>query len=372
MEAPEHHIIGGGIRSLHIHMTPILALSWRTKKTQCCFHASKHGSRAWMQGHWVLMDTIFSSMVPHLLHKATSASHNLLTWWQLLTWCDTARTLLKALAGWFWIRLVKQLPRYGGKRRGKGSKRRDAMISVPLGITKWHHFLGRSICNLLSQHHYTVSALVATISEPSSCILRSYWPNCLMQMNINISIIRLCHCHLYQIPMLPQVCFDSREGFLYRVKIRGVRWEKLIVHSPHDSEQLLQLHVTQLWTLNSGSILRTNSDPTLRLVPKLPIGMTLYHPISDPWIPPLLLVMSSLSHFLFEHCFTLPYLLFPALPSAMPVCSDLLISEFPTSPSEPIRLSLYVHNTFWTWKVLCSLFIQTSNYISRTNSCMLL
>ena len=56
----------------------------------------------------------------------------------------------------------------------------------------------------------------------------------------------------------------------------------------------------------------------------------------------------------------------------MPVCSILLFSEFPESPSEPIGLSLYVHNTFRTWKVLCSLFAHTSNYISRTNSCMLL
>ena len=135
---------------------------------------------------------------------------------------------------------------------------------------------------------------------------------------------------------------------------------------------MLQLCVTQLQTLNSGSIHRTNPDPTPRLVPEFPIGTTLYHSISDPWIPPLLLRMVSLLYFLFEHCFTLPYLLFPALPSVMPVYSVLLISEFPESLSEPIRLSLYVHNTFQTWKVLSSLFVQTSNYISRTNSCMLL
>ena len=135
---------------------------------------------------------------------------------------------------------------------------------------------------------------------------------------------------------------------------------------------MLQLRVTQLRTPNSGSILRTISNPTPRLNPELPIGTTLYHSISNPWIPPLLPDMSSHSYFLFKHCFTLPYLLFPALPSAMPVCSILIISEFPESPSKPTRLSLYVHNTFWTWKVLCSLFVQTSNYISRTNSCMLL
>ena len=135
---------------------------------------------------------------------------------------------------------------------------------------------------------------------------------------------------------------------------------------------LLQLRVTQPRTPNSGSILRTNSDPTLRLIPESPISTTLYHSISGLRIPPLLLDMVSLSYFLFEHCFTLPYLLFPAPPSVMPVCSVLLISEFLKSLSEPIRLSLYVHITFWTWKVLCSLFVQASNYISRTNSCMFL
>ena len=135
---------------------------------------------------------------------------------------------------------------------------------------------------------------------------------------------------------------------------------------------MLRLCVIQLQTPNSSPILRTNSNPTLRLVPEFPICMTLYHSISNPWIPPLLLVMSSLLYFLFEHCFTLPYLLFPALPSAMPICSVLLISEFRESPSDTTGLSLYVHNTFQTWKVLCSLFVQTLNYISRTNSCMLL
>ena len=113
-----------------------------------------------------------------------------------------------------------------------------------------------------------------------------------------------------------------------------------------DPTLMLQLHVTQLQTPNSGPILRTNPNPTPRLVPKSPIGMTLYNSISDPRIPPLLPDMSSLSYILFEHCFTLPYLLFPALPSAMPVCSVLIISEFPASPSKPIRLSLYIYKTF--------------------------
>ena len=146
----------------------------------------------------------------------------------------------------------------------------------------------------------------------------------------------------------------------------------LMAHIQEVPTTLLWLRVTQLWTPNSSSILKTNSNPTPRLVPESPIGMTLYHSISDSQIPPYIPVMSSHSYFLFEHCFTLPYLLFPALPSAMPVCSILLISEYPESPSNSIRLSLYIHNTFRTWKDLCSLFIQTSNYISRTNSCMLL
>ena len=144
-----------------------------------------------------------------------------------------------------------------------------------------------------------------------------------------------------------------------------MKWGKLFFYLCYDL-------VYQLQTLNSGSILRTNSDPIPRLIPESPICTTLYHSISNPQIPPLLPDMSSHSYFLFEHCFTLPYLLFPVLPSAMPVCSALIISEFPAFPSEPIGLSLYVHNTFRTWKVLCSLFVQTSNYISRTNSCMLL
>ena len=60
---------------------------------------------------------------------------------------------------------------------------------------------------------------------------------------------------------------------------------------------LLQLRVTQLQTPNSGSILRTMSDPTPELDPKLPIGTTLYHSISDPRIPPLLPVSALCTYF---------------------------------------------------------------------------
>ena len=80
----------------------------------------------------------------------------------------------------------------------------------------------------------------------------------------------------------------------------------------------------------------------------------------------LLPVISPLSYFLYEHCFTLPYLSFPVLPLVMPVYFHLTHIRFLRPPSDPSGLSLYVHNTFQTWIVLCSPFIQTLNYISRT------
>ena len=91
-------------------------------------------------------------------------------------------------------------------------------------------------------------------------------------------------------------------------------------------------------------------------------ALTRFRP-SDLTLPP---VISSLSYFLYEHCFTLPYLSFPVLSSVMPIYFHLFISNIPGPPSDPSRLSLYVHNTFRTWIVLCSLSIQTSSYISRT------
>ena len=75
--------------------------------------------------------------------------------------------------------------------------------------------------------------------------------------------------------------------------------------------------------------------------------------------PPIHISFSSIA-------LTLPYLLFPVFPSVMPVFPVLLISENSGHLSDPSGLSLYVHNTFRTWKVLCSLFIQTSSYISST------
>ena len=80
----------------------------------------------------------------------------------------------------------------------------------------------------------------------------------------------------------------------------------------------------------------------------------------------LLPIISSLSYFLYEHCFTLPYLLYPVLSLVMPVYFHLTHIRFLRPPSDPSGLSLYVHNTFWTWIVLCSLFVQTLSYISRT------
>ena len=45
---------------------------------------------------------------------------------------------------------------------------------------------------------------------------------------------------------------------------------------------------------------------------------------SDLTLPP---IMSSLSYFLYEHCFTLPYLSFPVFPSVMPIYFCLTVSE---------------------------------------------
>ena len=49
--------------------------------------------------------------------------------------------------------------------------------------------------------------------------------------------------------------------------------------------------------------------------------------------------MSPLSYFLYEHCFTLPYLLFPALPSVMPVSPVLLTPDILGLLSDPTGLS---------------------------------
>ena len=74
---------------------------------------------------------------------------------------------------------------------------------------------------------------------------------------------------------------------------------------------------------------------------------------SDLTLPP---IMSSLSYFLYEHCFTLPYLSFPVFPSVMPIYFCLThIRYSQTSVQFP-----------QTWIVLCSLFVQTSSYISST------
>ena len=142
-----------------------------------------------------------------------------------------------------------------------------------------------------------------------------------------------------------------------------------------ESTCVTTLHNTQLWTPI------WTLDPFHRPIPLIWTHFQdtscishLYDPsllcfwTSDPTLTP---VISSLLYFLYKYCFTLPYLFFPAFPSVMPVCFVLLISKIPGLLSDSIGLSLYVHNTFWTWKVLCSLFVQTSNYISRTNSCML-
>ena len=109
-------------------------------------------------------------------------------------------------------------------------------------------------------------------------------------------------------------------------------------------------------------LIRLHLRGTSRL-PHLYDPSLLHFQFLDPTLPP---VISSLSYFLYEHCFTLPYLSFPVLPSVMPVHSHLTHIRFLGPPSDPSGLSLCIHNTFWTCIVLCSLFVQTSSYISST------
>ena len=123
-----------------------------------------------------------------------------------------------------------------------------------------------------------------------------------------------------------------------------------------------------LWPCNINSDLRTLVHPTPHSetqswVPHWCNPALTRSRSSDPTLLP---VISSLSYFLYEHCFTLPYLLFLVLPSVMPVHFRLTHIRFLGPLSNPSRLSLYVHNTFQTWIVLCSLFVQTLSYISRT------
>ena len=108
------------------------------------------------------------------------------------------------------------------------------------------------------------------------------------------------------------------------------------------------------------------SGPILIICSWVPICTTLPYYVSESRTHPLYPFPSSLSHFLYKYCFTLPYLSFPASPSVMPINPILLTSVISGLLSDPSRLSLYVHNTFWTWIVLCSLLVQTSSYISRT------
>ena len=134
--------------------------------------------------------------------------------------------------------------------------------------------------------------------------------------------------------------------------------ELTINFGPYDA--VLQLH--------NNSELRTPVlliGQTLRLVPESPISTTLYHSIFNPQILPLLLDMVSLLYFLFKHCFTLPYLLFPALPSVMPICSDLLISEFPKFPSVPVRLY-----GIWVYLLTVILYLSIDWRLKRIKKCL--
>ena len=113
-----------------------------------------------------------------------------------------------------------------------------------------------------------------------------------------------------------------------------------------------------------GSQLR--SDPTPRPISEFPFNTSLHHLISDLRTLPLFLICPPFHIPFSSIALTLPYLLFPAFPSVMPVLPALLISDISGHTSDPSGLSLYIHNTYWTWKVLCSLFEQTSSYISST------
>ena len=118
--------------------------------------------------------------------------------------------------------------------------------------------------------------------------------------------------------------------------------------------------------LRTPILLRMYPDPPPRLDPKLPICATLHITFPIFGSHPALLTCLPFHISFSSIALTLPYLLFPAFPSVMPVLPALLISNISGYTSDPSGLSLYVHNTFRTWKVLCSLFVQTSSYISST------
>ena len=75
----------------------------------------------------------------------------------------------------------------------------------------------------------------------------------------------------------------------------------------------------------------------IALDPELPIYTPLHHHISDPWIPPLFLVMSSLSYFLYEHCFHITLLVIPCVlrtKAAMGVPRHFKVTQgFPELPT---------------------------------------
>ena len=156
-------------------------------------------------------------------------------------------------------------------------------------------------------------------------------------------------------------------------KCNHCRWQK--------EERQLQL-LQWSWTLGKGLLLRLhntnselrtpvlflgwNSGPPPRLNPESPICATLHIIFPIFGSHPVILICLPICISFSSIAFTLPYLLFPAFPSVMSVPPILLISDIPGHTSDPPGLSLCVHNTFQTWKVLCSLSVQTSSYISST------
>ena len=75
------------------------------------------------------------------------------------------------------------------------------------------------------------------------------------------------------------------------------------------------------------------SVSTTETLPVSSICMTLSYYVSKPWIRTLDLtlppVMSSLLYFLYEHCFTLPYLSFPVFPSVIRLFPSYSYPIFP-------------------------------------------
>ena len=128
-------------------------------------------------------------------------------------------------------------------------------------------------------------------------------------------------------------------------------------------------HVTTLCntTPNSSPIIRTNSE-THSWAPHLYDPVSFHFRSPDPtltscYVFPFVFPFQALLHI------TLLVIPCPPISDAHLFClTHLWVSRIPhpNPPDFP-----YMFNTFCIWKVLYSLFAQTPNYISRTNSCIL-